>query len=255
MSQANTLKIPHATLTFEDDYLPTISDLKDASNAALEAYDLTSECMADGSDGRVRLVAGPVGVEFIRIDSCPRITLMVTRVRDSERLHPDAETAILAEIISVMVERFGGGTLDWGLAGVTLDLEKFAASFTPLRRRGGASRICPRRVKRDDTIGTPIQVKSKAPKVAVTSDDPETQARLKQIFADPVEETSTSNLTNVSAWAATATVGAMNPLIGVPLIAYNLTKGADIRVSTQAFALTATLTGLVGSTYGYLPFF
>jgi hypothetical protein len=257
MTLTNSHNATRATLIHNDEFVFEINPLIDTTKESLEAFNLPAAEEKEKSPTRATLHAGPISVTL----SLPadgeegtRVEIRVAQLRESETLHPEATTAILAEILSLLAERTGGDLVEWADAGVTIDAARFVASFTPLRRRGGATRISPRRISRGDTSGTPIMLPVRR---APSMDNAETCDAFRDIFAHEEldQQESASGLTSVSAWAATASVGVMNPVIGIPLAAYNLTRGADIRVSTHAFALTATLSGVIGSTFGHLPFF
>lgn len=259
MSFETTQEATIATLNILNEFIHDIRILEDAAKSSLAAFNLTQDTPAEVSSTTVSLTAGPIGIHVTLDQECgTQITVEVVRLRNSEALHPEAPTAILAELMSLLAEEFEATEVIWTPAGLTIPADRFVKAFTPLRRRGGSDRVCPRRVRRDDTTGTPILTHiPQARQIAPVPGDDATRELLRTVFAQETESTQPerSNLTNVSAWAATASVGAMAPVIGVPLAAYNLTRGADIRVSTHAFALTATLSGVLGSTLGHLPFF
>lgn len=256
MTFENSQEATRAAISGHFDYTINIADLQDEAKSALEAFNLYASEDAQITDTNVTVIAGPVAITMTLLldtGATDRIEVTVTRMRDSEALHPDAETAILAEIVSLLAERHGGDTVEWTEAGVVIPKERFVTAFTPMRRRGGSARIAPRRICRTDTIGTPIVCRAKAPTPVLAE---ETCDAFRDIFThdDAKPDNGSNGVQSVSAWAATASVGVMNPLIGVPLAAYNLTCGADVRVSTHAFALTAILSGFVGSSFTYLPF-
>ena len=240
--------IADQALTFDN------SVLEEALKAATKAFNLADETPAQLEYDRLIHTAGPIQIVVTPDTDAQRIEVQVSRLRDSESLHPEAETAILAEVISLLAERIGGDWVEWAPAGLTIDITRFVSAFIPLRRRGGAVKVCPRRIRRGDLAGTPIVLEAEKPlpDLPPLNDDHD----IRTIFATDDEDTpQTTNLTKLSTWAATASVGAMNPLIGVPLAAYNLAHGTDIRVTTHALALTATLTGVIGTSFGHLPFF
>ena len=246
-----------AALHFNEVNAFDINLIKDNIEASLSAFGLqrSEETLQD--ELNLTLIFGPIGVQVSLPEDfeCDRIDITVERLRDSETLHPEAETAILAEIMSLLVETLGGEQISWTNTGLMIDAERFVSAFTPLRKRGGTTRVSPRRVRADDRSGTPIIFHQKAPNQP--RETPEDITDLKAIFADDDAETEEdpNRVAYLGAWAATATVGVMNPVIGVPLAAYNLRRGADLRVSTHAFALTAALTGIFSNSVGYLPFF
>lgn len=230
------------------------SVLEEALKATTKAFSLPSNTPAQVSDDRITHEAGPIQIVAAPDADAQGIEIRVSRLRDSETLHPEAETAILAEVISLLAERIGGDWVEWAPAGLTIDATRFVSAFIPLRHRGGTVRVCPRRIRRGDLTGTPIvlETEKSLPDLPLLEDDHD----IRTIFATDEDATpQTTNLTKLSTWAATASVGAMNPLIGVPLAAYNLAHGTDIRVTTHALALTATLTGVIGTSFGHLPFF
>lgn len=242
-----------AQLIHSQGYMIDFNDLIEIIHLGLKGFGLTATEVDQHSATNATVQTGPIGIMITLPANDPtRIALSVERIRDSEALHPQAHTAILAEILSLLAEEHGAESIDWN--GTRLEATRFLAGFIPLHRRGGATRITPRRITRTDTIGTPITFKAKPPVMPEQLSD-ENMDQLRQAFTDlDKEDDAPTHLSQVSAWAATASVGAMNPVIGVPLVAYNLIRGADIRVSTQAFALTASLTGVLGP-MTYLPFF
>ncbi|WP_375172793.1 hypothetical protein [Pseudooceanicola sp.] len=249
-----------ATLASETLFECEFNALQGAAQEALEAANLPSPYKVVQSGAKVTVTAGPISLTLAMsgsADACHDLEIEVTRLRESESLHPEAETAILAEVISILAERIGGDTVHWAEAGITIALPRFLAAFTPLRRRGGCQRVSPRRVRPGETCGTPITFAEPTPKPAPKMMAEETCDAFRDIFADDdsAETGKETRLASVSTWAATASVGALNPMVGVPLAAYTIVKGADLRVRTHAFALTATLSGVIGSTYGHLSFF
>jgi hypothetical protein len=240
--------IANEAMSFDNNILENIV------KASAKAFNLPAGQTDDVADDQITHVAGPIQIIVATDADGLWLDITVTRLRESEALHPEAEVAILAEVISLLAEEIGGDRVQWAEEGITIDIARFVGAFIPLHRRGGTLRVSPRRIHRGDLKGTPIMFDTPAPlpELPPLEDDSEIRA----IFAMPeTEEPAKSGLTQVSTWAATASVGAMNPLIGVPLAAYNLTRGSDIRVTTHAFALTATLSGLMGTSLGYLPFF
>lgn len=233
-----------------------INLIEDTLKAAFEAFGLQKSEDTQVTSTGVTFVAGPIAV-IAAFRSQTRLEIQVQRLRDSETLHPEAETAILAEALSLLAERLGGDSVHWAAAGVSFEVERFLTAFTPLRRRGGPSRICPRRIRRDDMLGAPITFAAKPVAPVPSAMDQDDDAELKAIFAADEDDAAPegTNLGTLSAWAATATVGVMNPAIGVPLAAYNLARRADMRISTHAFALTATLSGVFHASLGNLMVF
>lgn len=257
MTCQTTQEATRATLNFDATISCNIIAIERIATVSLAAFNLTLSEPAQASDHGLTLIAGPIGVQIaLPTETGPQtIEITVDRLRDSEALHPGANTAILAEIMSLLAEDMGGDSISWGDTGLTIDAARFVGSFTPLRRRGGTTRISPRRVRTDDRSGTPIQFREKPAKPAPGTEF-DTSA-LKAVFAEdaPEQTEDKDKIVYLGAWAATATVGVMNPMIGVPLAAYNMRRGADLRVSTHAFALTAALTGVFSTSVGYLPFF
>ncbi|MBB06373.1 hypothetical protein [Pseudooceanicola sp.] len=248
-------------LTFSDDSALDIQPLHDHVVTALAAFGLQPTAAPEMGFDQARIVAGPIAVD-IRIlndDEGPRVDIAVSLLRASESLHPEAPTAILAEALSVLIECLGGDLVDWTPDNVTFSAIRFQAAFTPLRQRGGATdRIIPRRIRPGMVAGVPMT--EDALIRSMPKDVPlglQCDRDLKAIFTPdaPVEPEPMPSARRLATWTATASVGIMNPIIGVPLAAYNLIRGEDIRVTSHTFALTATLSGIGASTFGYMPFF
>ena len=253
MTFTTTQEATRANLVICDDTLIDIQPLHEAAVEALTAFGLALSAPSGISFDSACLTAGPVRVTVAIDDGAgvtpgdgdtSRLTIEVAQLRASESLHPEAPTAILAEILSLLIERTGGQSVEWGPERVAIPAPRFQSAFTPLRARGRHDRIVPRRIRPAETAAP------RPARAEVTMPD------LKAVFAVSDVEPETPSLTRrASTWTATASVGVMNPAIGIPLAAYNLIKGEDLRITSHAFAITATLSGLTASTIGYLPFF
>lgn len=270
---AHSQEAPRSQLTFTDDILIDIAPLHDCTVLALAAFDLYPETPAEMRFDSARIQAGPIMVSIDIADCAGReetasIQVSVEKLRDSEALHPDAATAILAEILSILIEHTGGTTITWGKDQISIPSERFQASFKPMRMReeDEVPVITPRRVHPLSSGKGPKDIAIPHPKhaqfdnivssklICVQGGKPET---LTDIFRkDPTlpKVASTSQTARAATLAATASVAVMSPAIGVPLAAYQALKGGNIRVSTQAFALAAIFSGITPAMASYFPF-
>ncbi len=172
----------------------------------------------------------------------------------------------MAEILVALIEQTGGQTVDWQPNGISIPAMKFQGAFTPIRYRKAAvpddmpDRIVPRRVRPGMSSFQPMTadtlIRSIPKDVPLGLQDcPEA---LNAVFRDPetceIDEDKPTSA-RLAAWTVTASVGVMNPAIGIPLVAYNALKGEDFRLSAHALTLTAAFFGFGSSTVGYLPFF
>ncbi|WP_276714602.1 hypothetical protein [Pseudooceanicola nitratireducens] len=248
-----------ATLDMGTGHLIDIETLLSAALRALEAYGLAPQQPAETRFDGLEIDAGPIGLAM-RIDDgsenndgSARLYLHVENIRRSETLHPRADTAILAEILSILIEDGLSGQIAWGKEGIGFDTLRFAEVFTPIRHNNGIERhITPRRPARialDDHADEMIFAVPSAP--APTIDTPD----LREIFRDAMDEDEVrtpSDLSRAANLTATASLTVMNPMVGLPVAAYQALKGQDIRISAHAFTLTAIYTGLAPTMVSYL---
>jgi len=260
MTFVQSQEATQANLTFTNDTLIDIEELRDHALEALAPFGLM---LGDGSDiafDRATINSGAI-ILTLNIDdgTAPdemgRISISVEKQRGSETLHPNAHVAILAEVTSILIERVGGDHVTWGPEAVAIPADRFHAAFKPMRQRcaDDVPHITPRRIRPANAPEAPAQPAPCDLPPAAAMD----QSDLNAIFrAEPLEDASPqqNSTTRAATLATTASVAVMMPTIGVPLAVYQAVKGGDIRVSTQAFALSAVLTGMLPS-MSYLPFF
>ncbi|WP_148234695.1 hypothetical protein [Pseudooceanicola batsensis] len=246
-----------------------IAPLRDLALEALAAFDLSPVAADDMHFDWVRIYTGPISLR-VRIEdgACAsetlRLRVEVETLREGEIAHPQAETAILAEILSLFIERLGGVCVDWEPAGLEIGAARFQAAFTPMRQRGPDEmpRVMPRRVRpgwaRSEPMTTKALIRTLPERATLGLRD--SDAALSAVFrmdeaGDPAAEATATSAARAAGWVATASVGIMNPALGIPLAAYNAMRGADVRLSTHAFALTAVLSGLGSPAMAYLSMF
>lgn len=246
-----------ATLDMDTGHLIDIETLLSAALRALQAYGLTPQQPAETRFDGLEIDAGPIGLAM-RIDDgsednegSARLFLHVENIRRSETLHPRADTAILAEILSILIEDGLSGQIAWGKEGICFDTLRFAEVFTPIRHNSSTERhITPRRPARialDDHADEMIFAVPSGPAI----DTPD----LREIFRDAMDEDEVktpSDLSRAANLTATASLTVMNPIVGLPVAAYQALKGQDIRISAHAFTLTAIYTGLAPTMVSYL---
>lgn len=257
-----------AGLIFNDDCLFDIQPLRDHAIEAMTAYGLRPVSNPTTTFDSVRIDAGALAVKIDILDGLTdeetsRIQVSVEQARTSEALHPETRVALLAEILSLLIEQTGGQTVDWQPSNVCIAAAKFQSAFTPIRYRKPEDvtqpeRIMPRRVRPGHKTTGPMTQKTliaSMPKDVPLGIRPQPEA-LTEIFRDDCPANKTTETVDLPArlatWTVTASVGVMNPAIGIPLAAYNALKGEDVRVSAHALTLTAAFFG--SSTLGFLPF-
>lgn len=268
MTIMNAQKATRTSLVFNDDSLIDIQPMVELAQRALAAFDLaptaTPVVRFDGAD----IEAGPMAVAITIADGTEaaetaRIQVEVRQTRDSETLHPEADAAIAAEIMSLMIERTGGTQVHWGPADIMIPAARFQGAFTPIRLRDPHEmpRITPRRIRPATAAGEPLtqQVLIDAIPANVPLGIEDAARGLHAVFRDdpvaaPVPAPQ-DPATRGAIWATTATVSVMNPAVGVPLAAYQAICGGNLRISTNAFALTAIFSVLTPAIFGYLPAF
>ncbi|WP_407493564.1 hypothetical protein [Pseudooceanicola sp. MF1-13] len=259
MTRHTTQEATQANLTFAGQPLFTIDMLRDLAVQALVPFGLGA-----GPDSLTRadsllIDAGPVTLHLYLSDgsadgTAPRVNISVDKTRDSEALHPRAHIALLAEVTSILIEHMGGDTVLWGAENVAIPATRFQAAFTPMRDRSADEviHITPRRPGRTAAPQPTVQPEPiTLPPLAF--DAPDLTGIFREEALEP-QDNAPSGATRAATLATTASVAVMVPAIGVPLAVYQAVKGGDIRVSTQAFALSAVLTGMLPS-MSYLPFF
>lgn len=277
-----------AGLVFNDDSFVQIEMLSALTMDALSYFGFVPNTIPAIGFDNARIEAGPLAVDLDLADDADlsaglRVNIRIERLRDSETLHPEAPMAVLAEILSLMIEQTGAQTVAWDPENISLPAARFQAAFTPIRLRKPAQEtlhdavpgpVMPRRVRpgHAPVPMTPASLIASMPKdvplglqtspdaladdlAAVFRKDMTIAPVQKAALTDEDSVETESNIeARLAAWTMTAAVGVLNPPVAAGLATYNLLKGEDFRLSTHALTLTAALFGL-GSTFaGYLPF-
>jgi hypothetical protein len=291
---ANITANTQAGLVFTDESFVQIETLSASALEALACYGYTANMIPTVGFDTARIEAGPLAVDLELVEDHSahnglRVNVSIERLRDSETLHPEAQVAVLAEILSLMIEQTGAQTVAWDPANITMPATRFQTAFTPIRLRKDEPQsqaqcavegtVVPRRVRpghapvpmtpasliasmpKDVPLGLQTSPDALAddlaavfrekPKGGETTVETPISADLAQDNAEAADSPLEARL---AAWTVTAAVGVLNPPVAAGLATYNLLKGEDFRISTHALTLTAALFGLGSSMAGFLPF-